>query len=312
MQRRLGIVLGGLALLGGCMTYAVDESWFFRPEPVGRRASVESELALDRQERLSARGEFSASIARVFPNFQDRLPAKITHFFAPLAGERIAMTRVAGANGTMDEPLIAYCGGQSGSRRTLGDYWATKLLPWGEALLIDMPGYGDSSGQPTLPFLQAFQRDLPAYLDALAGERPLVLWGHSLGGPVCAAIAGASRQVDAVVLETTVSTLAEMMEARKPWYTPPGLQLELAKGLETYDIPAALKGFDGPIMVLAAGRDETFPVLLERAVADRLRGDGHNVFFLEYASADHMNSAMNGRFVLDASGFFADLRDIRR
>jgi len=35
-EGRLGIVLGGLALLGGCMTYAVDESWFFRPEPVGQ------------------------------------------------------------------------------------------------------------------------------------------------------------------------------------------------------------------------------------------------------------------------------------
>ncbi len=311
MHRRVGIVLAGSLLLGGCITYAVDESWFFRPDPIARKAASEGELALDRQERLTTPGEFSENIARVFPNFPDRIPATITHFFVPLGGERIAMTRVAGANGAKDEPLIAYCGEQSGSRRSIGDYWATKLLPWGEALLIDMPGYGDSSGQPSIAALQAFQRDLPAYLDTLAAERPLVLWGHSLGGPVCAALASASRQVDALVLETTASTLDEMMEARKPWFTPPGLQLELARGLESYDIPAALKRFDGPIMVLAAGKDATFPVKLERSVAERLKASGHNVLFLEYASADHMNSAMNGRFVVDASGFFADLRDIR-
>lgn len=311
-MQRAGLVLAGAFLLNGCITYAVDESWFFKPEPIEHKATRESELVLDRQERLTQRGEFSDNIARVFPNFPDRIPARITHFFVPLGGERIAMTRVAGANGSEDEPLIVYCGGQSGTRRNIGDYWATKLLPWGEALLIDMPGYGDSTGQPSIASLLAFQKDLPAYLDALGANRPMVFWGHSLGGPVCAALASASRQVDAVILETTASNLDDVMQAKKPWFTPPGLQLELAKGLETYDIPAALANFHGPIMVLAAGKDDTFPVKLERSVADKLRGQGHTVLFLEYASADHMNSAMNGRFVVDASGFFADLRDIRQ
>jgi dienelactone hydrolase len=296
---------------GGCITYSVDEGWFFTPEPVATKAETEGELKLDREERLTAKGEFSESIAKVFPNFPERVPARITHFFTPLGGERIAMTRVAGANGSEDEPLIAYCGGQSGSRRNIGDYWATKLLPWGEALLIDMPGYGDSTGKPDIASLLAFQRDLPDYLDSLAAKRPLVFWGHSLGGPVCAALAGASRQVDAVILETTAPNLEEMMQAKKPWFTPPGVQLELGKGLETYDIPVALKSFKGPIMVLAAGRDQTFPVKLEREVADKLKSQGHTVLYLEYTSADHMNSAMNGRFVSDAAPFFADIRDIR-
>ncbi len=311
MKRQVGIGLAAILLLGGCITYSVDEGWFFKPVPIETKATTESELKLDREERLTAKGQFSESISKVFPNFQDRIPATITHFFVLLGGERIAMTRVAGANSSPEEPLIAYCGGRSGSRRNSGDYWATKLLPWGEALLIDMPGYGDSTGKPDIPSLQAFQRDVPGYLDSLAANRPLVIWGHSLGGPVCAALAGASREVDALVLETTTTNLTEMMQAGKPWFTPPGLQLELGKGLDAYDIPLALKEFRGPILVLAAGKDQTFPVKVEREVSETLKGQGHNVLYLEYASADHMNSAMNGRFVADAAGFFADIRNSR-
>jgi pimeloyl-ACP methyl ester carboxylesterase len=301
MKRQMGVGLAAGFLLGGCFTYSVDEGWFFTPAPVATKATIESELKLDRQDRLETRGEFSKNISKVFPNFEDRLPANLTHFFVSLGGERIAMTRAAGANSSTEEPLIAYCGGQSGSRRSIGDYWVTKLLPWGEALLIDMPGYGDSTGRADLASLLAFQRDVPGYLDSLATSRPLILWGHSLGGPVCAALASASREVDGVVLETTAPNLTEMMRAKKPWFTPPGVQLELGKGLEIYDIPAALKDFHGPIMVLAAGKDQVFPVKLEREVADALKVQGHNVLYLEYASADHMNSSMNGRFVADAA-----------
>lgn len=311
MKRRWALGMAAAFLLGGCITYSVDEGWFFTPAPSAVKATTESELKLDREERLKAKGEFSENISKIFPNFQDRIPATVTHFFVPLGGERIAMTRATGANSSPEEPLIAYCGGQSGTRRNIGDYWVTKLLPWGEALLIDMPGYGDSSGHPDIASLLAFQRDLPGYLDGLASNRPLVLWGHSLGGPVCAALASASHEVDAVILEATASNLEQMMQAKKPWYTPPGVQLELGKGLEIYDIPAALKNFKGPIMVLAAGKDQVFPVKLEREVSETLKGQGHNVLYLEYASADHMNSSMNGRFVKDAAGFFADIRDIQ-
>ena len=126
-MQRAGLVLAGAFLLNGCITYAVDESWFFKPEPIEHKATRESELVLDRQERLTQRGEFSDNIARVFPNFPDRIPARITHFFVPLGGERIAMTRVAGANGSEDEPLIVYCGGQSGTRRNIGGSVITRV-----------------------------------------------------------------------------------------------------------------------------------------------------------------------------------------
>ncbi len=44
-------------------------------------------------------------------------------------------------------------------------------------------------------------------------------------------------------------SFADIMDVRKPWFTPPTIQLELVEGLKTYDVPAALVGFSGPIMV---------------------------------------------------------------
>lgn len=311
MKRGVGISVLVAPLLGGCISWSVDESWFFKPQARTEKATTVAELKLDDESRLMAPGPFTRDFGRVFPNLPDRIPAKITHDFVPLGGERIAITRIAGANGSVDEPLIVHCSGQSGDRRSHGTIYAAKLLPWGEALLVDYPGYGDSTGQANTTTMLAFQKDFAAYIDAAAANRPLILWGHSLGGPVCAAIASESRQADAVILETTGPSFAAIMEANKPWFTPPLLQLELTEGLKGYDIPSALKGFSGPVIVTAAGRDQTFSLELQRSVADRLKAEGLAVTYLEYGSADHMNSALNGYFVRDAAGFFANVTNSR-
>lgn len=311
MKRGLCVAAAITVLLGGCVSWSVDESWFFKPVVRAQKAMTVADLKLDAEERLTQRGAFSADFSRIFPNFADRVPARISHDFVKLAGERIAITRVAGANGSGDEPLIVHCGGESGDRRSHGTVYAGKILPWGEALLMDYPGYGDSSGQPTIGAMLAFQAGMASYLDGIAGSRPLILWGHSLGGPVCAAIAGQSRQVDAVILEAAAPNFSEVMDARKPWFTPPTLQLELAEGLKSYDVAAALDDFSGPIMVLGAGRDDISPVVLARSLAAKLRRQGLAVTYLEYAAADHMNSALNGFFVRDALGFFANVSNSR-
>ena len=243
MRRGLCFVAVCAPMLAGCISWSVDESWFFKPVSRAQKAATVGELKLDAEERLTLSSAFSADFSRIFPNFPDRMPARISHDFVALGGERIAITRVAGANGSDDEPLIVHCGGESGDRRSHGTVYAGKILPWGEALLMDYPGYGDSSGQPTVAAMLAFQRELAAYLDGLAVDRPLILWGHSLGGPICAAIASRSAQVDAVVLETTAPNFADVMDATKPWFTPPTLQLDVVEGLKAYDVAVALATF---------------------------------------------------------------------
>ena len=311
MMRGLCVSAVSVFLLAGCISWSVDESWFFKPASRSHKATAVSDLKLDAEERLTIRGPFSADFGRIFPNFPDRIPARISHDFVDLGDERIAITRVAGSNGFDDEPLIVHCGGETSDRRSHGTVYAGKILPWGEALLMDYPGYGDSDGQPSISAMLRFQASVAAYIDRLARGRTLILWGHSLGGPVCASIASQSREVDAVILEATAPNFSEVMDARKPWFTPPTVQLELTEGLKGYDVATALSKFSGPIMVLGAGRDQIFPVALARSVAAKLQQQGLAVTYLEYAAADHMNAALNGYFVRDAATFFANVSNSR-
>ncbi|MEZ6028118.1 MAG: alpha/beta hydrolase [Hyphomonadaceae bacterium] len=300
-----------LVTLGGCISYTVDEGWFFRPRAIADKAMRAEDMKLNGEENLLAPGKFSEDFGRIFPNFAKRIPAQLTHNFVDIGGQRIAVTHVAGANAAPGESLIVACMGQTGDRRNSGLIYAAKLLPWGEALLIDYPGYGDSGGQPDLASFSGFQKSLPAFLDKAAKDRPLILWGHSLGGPVCSAIAAGSREADAIVLETTVPSFNEMMDARKPWFTPPTFDLQLKEGLEVYDIPTALAGFSGPVLVIGAGADSVLPVAQQRILAARLKAEGLAVTYVETEQSEHLNAALNTVFVEKAAPFFAGVADAR-
>lgn len=309
MKAIVGIAALGVMLLGGC-AYTVGDGWFFKPQPLPSKARAGGGLKMDREERLAASGTGVTLANGYMPTLAARLPANVTHQVVDIGSQRIAVTRIKAANAMDGEPLIVACMGQSGTRFTSGEYYAEKLLPWGEVLLVDYPGYGDSSGKPTIDEMMLFQQNFPAYVDGLAKGRPLVMWGHSLGGPVCAALAGASKQADAVVLETTGRTFEDIMGVGKPWFTPPFVKLELDDKLKTYDIAGSLAHFNGPVMVINAGKDQRLPGLAE-PLARALKDEGLHVAYIDVPQADHMNAAMNSQFAKEAWPFFQALADTR-
>lgn len=300
-----------VTLLAGCISYPVDEGWFFRPRDIAVKATTPADMKINGEENLRAPGRFSEEFSRVFPGFAARIPARVTHDFVELSDLRIATTRIAGANTVPTEPLIVACMGQTGDRINSGLTYTAKLLPWGEVLLVDYPGYGDSTGDPRIEAFHRFHNEFAAYIDGQAAGRPLIFWGHSLGGPVCSAMAARSREVDAVVLEATVATFTDLMDARKPWFTPPTFDLQLVDGLEVYDIPAALSGFSGHVLVIGAGKDSVLPIERQRAMSEKLKAGGLAVTYLEIERADHLNSALNTIFVGEATPFFAAVTDAR-
>lgn len=309
MKAGIAIAALGVLVLGGC-AFPVDEGYFFKPQAVSHKATDPSQMRIEGEEKIAGPFADDNFLQGRSPLLAGHLPAKIRHDIIALGGERIAISRITSAKSDGTEPLILYCGGNAGDRIHSGVNFTDKVLPWGEVLLFDYPGYGDSSGEPTMKHMVPVQKEMPAYIDALAKGRPLVFWGHSLGGLICPEIARLSREVDAIVIETSAPSSLSLANTRKPGIVS-FIPLDLVDGLDDYDTPVALANFDGPIMVLGAGKDAVIPVQQARNLAEKLKADGRKVDYREYAQASHASSAMNSAFAKDALAFFESVIDLR-
>lgn len=198
-----------------------------------------------------------------------------------------------------EAPFVAYCGGNTFSLPMNGAFALTKLRPFGHALVFEYPGYGyRGDEETTAKTMAAFAARAAATLDRdLSGyPGPVILWGHSLGGVVCADIASRSGIVDAVILEASVRNADATIRAWTPWWAKPFARVRIEDGLADYDAVAALRGFDGPVLVLGAGRDEVLPPKLARTLAADLDAYGVRVTYAEFPEARHVD-------IVSAPGF---------
>ncbi|MBY0565526.1 MAG: alpha/beta hydrolase [Hyphomonadaceae bacterium] len=278
-------------LVSGC-AMAIDETTVFAPPAVEQRAQSGDELTarwpLDR-------------LLEASPG------AQVQHGFLGAPAERVAYT-LATRPGP-GRPLIVICGGNAADRYNSGPAYASKALPFGDILLFDYPGYGDSEGEPSRARLENASRLVAAFAVATASDqRPLVLWGHSLGGFVCGEMARQTAQTDAVILETTARSADEVADAWTPWYAAPFLRIDVAEGLATYDTAVALESSRVPVLVLGAGRDDTLPVALSRSLVSALQSKGIAVTYVEFPDAGHQNVWRQPNFATEVSPFFHALR----
>ena len=216
--------------------------------------------------------------------------ATVTHEIVEFGNTPIAVSRVS-APGSASAPLIVSCPGNAADRPRTGTDYASKILPFGEAVIFDYPGYGDSGGTPTATNISRIGKPFMDWAAAQAGSRPLILWGHSLGGFVCAEFASRSDAVDAVILETTARNVGEVGRAWKPWWAP--VRLRPTDDLAAYDTADALADFSGPVLILGAGRDGVLPVELHRSLAAALP----RATYLELEGATHYSAGFDPRTV---------------
>lgn len=204
----------------------------------------------------------------------------LRHLRVPLGGEQIAITFV----GQDEGPLIVSCFGNASDRIDRGIDYAAKILPHGQALLWDYPGYGDSSGVASVAAVERVADAFVPWVEAQAGGRPVILWGHSLGGFVCSDLASRATSVRAVILETTAPSVASVARA----WTPRGLPLRVRfdEALLRYDIADALSRVDAPILIIGAGQDRVLPVELSRELSGLLP----DATYLELPQANHVSA----------------------
>lgn len=246
-------------VLAGCVPVSVPENAFFYPEARLRAENI------------------------VLPDSQPWPGAETLAI--PYPGGAVAATRIR--TGEARTPLILFCGGNMFRRRVNTFSAARKLTPFGDVLMFDYPGYGDTPGQADVAGFRAAGEAVAATARAQADAegRPLIAWGHSLGGPICAGIAQETR-ADALVLEATTPS-ARAAVNQQAGMMRPFLRFDIAPGLAAINIPASLEGYAGRVVVLEAGKDTTLPPALSRALARDLTAQGVEVQRLVFPAAGH-------------------------
>ncbi|GHA98719.1 alpha/beta hydrolase [Algimonas arctica] len=207
----------------------------------------------------------------------------MTHERIDLGGETIAVTTVGLDTG----PLIISCFGNASDRYEHGVDYIAKIAPYGQVLLWDYPGYGDSSGAATVDAVARVTAALVPLIEARAAGRPILYWGHSLGGFVCSNLAAQTDHVAGLVLETTAPSIRSVAAAWTPDSIP--LRVTFDEDLLRYDIPAALANVTAPILIIGAGRDRVLPVALSRELAEALP----QAAYLEIPLATHFSAGFD-------------------
>jgi uncharacterized protein len=201
-------------------------------------------------------------------------------------GGHLSATRLFSEQGSQ-APLILFCGGNMFRQTAYGGLVSGTLSPFGDVILFDYPGYGQSTGASDIASMKAAAAAIATHARAIADQeqRRLVLWGHSLGGPVCAEAATIAK-ADALVLETTTPSARAMLKEALGWKRFL-IHIRLAQPLAEIDIPSTLTDYPGRIIVLEAGRDTMLPPVLSRSLAQALTAQGRSVDHLVFAEAGH-------------------------
>jgi pimeloyl-ACP methyl ester carboxylesterase len=169
-------------------------------------------------------------------------------------------------------------------------YWADALervLP-GQALsvyILEYPGFGRREGTTTQQNLTAAAL---AAFDAISsdGKRTFLL-GESLGCAVAAQVAHArSERVGGVVMVSPFNRLADVAGYHYPWLPVRWLVRD------SWESDEALRGFAGPVAVLAAERDSVVPAKFAQRLhagfdgrkwLHVIPGEDHNMFVFDQA-----------------------------
>ena len=162
-------------------------------------------------------------------------------------------------------PLFVHCYGNAANLYNNGTFTALSALPYGDILQFEYPGFfgPDTEKNDLLRTAENFDimiEALAADINQSAPKRPVIFWGHSLGGLVCSELAARVDTTDGLILETTGANVRAIARAFLPRFSSLFVNLKVAEGLEKYDIPNALETFDAPVLVLGARKDKTLNI----------------------------------------------------
>jgi Lysophospholipase len=186
------------------------------------------------------------------------------------------------------KPLIVFCGGRSFREENAGADIAEPLSAFGDVLLYDYPGFGSSGGSGTRAEFAQAEKVMAEAVSTLAANRsgPVIFWGHSLGGGICASLAAHTPVKSALVLATTFAAYDDFKDNLLGIFSPL-VTLKVPDDVIAYNAPELLKAYSGAIIVVTLTEDETVPYAVEKRLAAKLQEAGRKVHVVTIAGKGH-------------------------
>ena len=186
-----------------------------------------------------------------------------------------------------DGPVVLFFHGNAG---TMGDRLdiARQLHDLGAAVAFsEYRGYGNSEGRPNESGLYLDARAALVQARQLAGNRPVIVAGRSLGGAVAIELA-ATEAVDGLVVESSFTSLADIAGATG---------IPFAGRLAAYDFDSRSKiaQVSAPILITHGDADELVPFAMGRELETTARhGASPEVRFHAVSGGGHNDIILTG------------------
>ena len=190
----------------------------------------------------------------------------------PVAVERGDVTlRGWVVNRASEGPLVFYFSGNAEEVSDLAGLFARLDAV---TVLVNYRGYGSSDGKPTAADLIDDAAAVVAEMRRrLGGDRPVVLFGRSLGSGIAALTAG-SQGAEGIILMSPYRSIEAIARRRYP-FAPVGWMLR-----QDIDATLAVDALPARVLVLHARSDPVVPTRESRAFLELLRSEPEVVEFI--------------------------------
>ena len=157
-------------------------------------------------------------------------------------------------SGDSTKPLVLFLHGSPGSLSAFIEFLAdTALLNRAWLVTTDRPGFGHSNFGLAEPSLQKQADALKPILEKYKGNRPIILVGHSLGGPLIAKMAiDYPEFVDGLIV--VAGSIDPELEPNETWFRAP-----LASPFLSWVLPRSLRASNDEIYQLKPELEKLLP-----------------------------------------------------
>lgn len=204
--------------------------------------------------------------------------------------------------GDETKPLVVFIHGSPGSLSAFIDFLADSTLTKNALVItVDRPGFGYSNYGTAEPSIQKQALTLKPILEKYKNNRPIILVGHSLGGPVAGYMAMEYPElVDCLVL--VAASVDPELEPNELWFRAP-----LATPFLSWIIPRWFRASNDEIYHLKPQLEDMkplwatikCPVLIIHGGKDKLVPPGN----VDYARNVLINSPVEVHFIDDFNHF---------